>query len=174
MAAKGLPAARVLELVNEGEAERVGNGSPLLNVRAALALMNTDTLPFRRRVFRVKPVGPEAGLDLYDIQQRIAHLKDQKWTPQSSSAEHRDVLALMLRAIALCNTLVAPFTLFDRLTWRWQLTHRPPFGPDTTEGELGDLIAFFSLCRMKSNVVTRAWATTGDRPQPSGTPAPQA
>jgi hypothetical protein len=169
MAAKGMPRDQVLQLIGEEDARAVGNGSTFLNVEAALRMLSTDHLTYRRRVFRVRPVGGPAGLRLYDIQQQLAHLQTQPWTMDTRVERLTRLLELTQAALAECNQLVSPATLFDRATWWIQRRWFPPFNETTNEAELADLLAFFSVCRMKSNVGTRGWVPGG----PQGTPAPQ-
>lgn len=119
-----------------------------------------------QRVFRVPPVPALEGLTLEGLQLQLALRAEQvKDVAREAMAlrdaqgldlaavthleqRHRETTAAALdvaqRAVVLFHELVRPTRWLERWTWRWLSN---PF-QNASEGEISELLAFFSACRM--------------------------
>jgi hypothetical protein len=128
------------------------------NVDLLNALAGDEILHYRGRRFRVLPVGFLEGAKLSELEARYANqaLKDKARRERRDAGEVvevdvasiKEMLDVLEDTIALFWRLVKPISLIERLLWRWL---KNPF-ENATEKELGVMLGFFFVCRMKSGV----------------------
>jgi hypothetical protein len=116
----------------------------LKNVGTVLALEASGRFAYRGKSYVVPPVPYTQGLQLHQIFLRLQALGSK----QENEAALQELFSLMSAAVMLFKGLVRPTSWWQRLTWRWQ----QPFA-DVTEKEVGELMGFFFVCRMKSSIV---------------------
>ncbi len=100
-------------------------------------------LEFRGRTYLVPPVPFVFGVALVGLQERVRRLQDQPDSTEMLAELER----IMHEAVALFPALVRPAG-WRRLVWRLLPN---PFR-NASEFEVGELIGFFSGCRMRSGV----------------------
>lgn len=128
------------------------------NLDIIRALSGNEQLYFRGRRFKVRPVGFTEGARLSVLEARYANesLKEKEQRGKRLAGEIvpvtvediKEKLDILEDTIALFRDLVRPIGLIERLLWRWL---KNPF-ENATEKELGELLGFFFVCRMKSGV----------------------
>lgn len=119
---------------NEPEVKNLG---PLQDLSRPLPL------EFRGRTYLVPPVPFVFGVALVGLQERVRRLQDQPESPEMLA----ELESIMHEAVALFPSLALP-TGWRRL-FRRLLPN--PFR-NASEFEVGELIGFFSGCRMRSGV----------------------
>lgn len=126
--------------------------SEVKNIDPAMNLESTSIMQFRGRLYRVPPVGWQAGLELQrqylklqDLQRKEDQIPDDKY---ASSIEHlKEMEILMNRMFRFFKSLCSPMSWWETITWRF----RDPF-QDATQQELGEMLGFFFECRTKSSI----------------------
>lgn len=111
-------------------------------------------LEFRGRTYLVPPVPFVFGVRLVGLQERVRKLQDQ---PESEEALD-ELRSILHEAVALFPSLVRP-TGWRRLFGR---VLPNPFR-NASEFEIGELMGFFSGCRMRSSVRHPSAATKDPR-----------
>jgi hypothetical protein len=128
------------------------------NLRLVEALVGDELLRYRGRRFRVKPVGFIEGARLSVLETRYANLtikekernekKERGERVELNMDEIKETLDVLEDTIKLFRDLVEPRGWFERLLWPML---KNPFD-NATEKEIGELLGFFFVCRMKSGV----------------------
>lgn len=119
------------------------------NVAAAAFLESISVLQFRNSLYHVPPIPWAVGLQLQRCYIRLQNISilDESADVNQSMKNLEDLEVLMFEVVQFFKDLVRPLSPWQRLTWRW----RQPF-LDVSQQELGELLGFFSACRMKSSV----------------------
>jgi hypothetical protein len=127
----------------------------LRNLEPAAELFGEAVLEYRGRRFRVPPVPFAFGVALVGLQERIRRMQDAPEGADTLAELH----AVLREAVALFPRLVR------HTGWRRPLGRLLP-NPfrAASEFEVGELLGFFSGCRMMSRVRHPRAAT--DRPHP--------
>jgi hypothetical protein len=136
-----------------------GEESPVpVNQHLVEALKGDETLYYRGRRFKVRAFGFIEGARLSVLETRYSNLtvKEKARNAQRESggqvelnpADLREMLDVLEDTIALFRDLVVPRGWFERLLWPLL---KNPF-ENATEQEIGELLGFFFVCRMKSGV----------------------
>jgi hypothetical protein len=126
------------------------------NLSATGALFGSDTLEYRGRRYEVPPVPFALGVALLELQERAGRLQGDVADPAA------ELGAILTGAVEIFPRLVRP-TGWRRLVW--------PLLPNpfraASEYEVGELIGFFSGCRMRSRVRHPSPRTSPHPPQTS-------
>jgi hypothetical protein len=127
----------------------------LRNLEPAADLFGEAVLEYRGRTYQVPPVPFVFGVALVALQERIRRMQD---APEGADAL-AELHAVLREAVALFPRLVR------HTGWRRPLGRLLP-NPFRTasEFEVGELLGFFSGCRMRSRVRHPLPATGGRRP----------
>lgn len=163
--------------------------STYMNVPHLAELGTTRTFMFRGRAYLVPATPALEGVQLQRLQiavtmhdlftaqtmQHIKWLAGQPASPEGTAAmeaaldaystELRRLLAVLLEAATILNTLVRPATWADRVLWRWRGS---PFTRAETE-EITHALDFFSRRRTTSPVPPQAH-TPGEPVEPQSPP----
>lgn len=122
-------------------------GLVIANAVAATAMGVDAVLPFNNRLYDVPPVPWPDGIVLQKIRNESERLKGRMGEPEVPDR----VYALLERSVDVMGGLIRPRGRFRRFAWRLGL-RRNPFR-NCSEKEVGELLDFFWVCRMKSNVL---------------------
>lgn len=127
------------------EAERERGLAPILNSARVGALHGVRTLDWGGHRYRVPPVPYRLGIKLQGLLRDLTELKEGelRWEDQQA------VLQRILReSVALFRRCIQPVSRWRRLLW--------PVLPNpfetASEAEVGQLLAYFSMCRTSSRV----------------------
>jgi len=113
------------------------------NVASVLDLETSSLFEFHGRLYVVKPLSWKDGLVLQKLWHRLEALRR---APNDLTAV-QELYDLMQAFVGMVKSLVKPKSWATRLIWRW---HNP--FEQCTEQELGEIMGFFSACRMKSSI----------------------
>ena len=125
------------------EEELRANQPEIRNLSATGALFGSDTLEYRGRRYEVPPVPFALGVALLELQERAGRLQGDVAGIDPAA----ELGAILNRAVAIFPQLVRP------VGWRrllWPLLPNP--FRKASEYEVGELLGFFSGCRMRSRV----------------------
>lgn len=110
----------------------------IVNTGPALGLQLPEFVEFAAVLYAVPPVPWEAGQELLELKQRLE---------DAEGGSHHE-RAVLRRLVKVYGSLVHPRGRLRRAFW-W--ITRNPFRY-ASDGEIGQLLVFFSGCRMKSRV----------------------
>jgi hypothetical protein len=88
----------------------------LANMEAATSEHDIHLLQYRKRKFRVPPTPYREGLWLLGLDQELRRLSKSESTP----ADVEQAVRVVFEIVTIFHALVRPYTLFDRLFWRWR------------------------------------------------------
>ncbi len=125
------------------------------NGRPALLMIGADSIhvPYRGRMYELGHVSFEDGIRLVEARAAIMAPTDDDATPEKIAA----YLQAMRFVVRLAPRYMVPVGLVRRFFWRLRI-RRNPFRT-ATDSEVGHILGFFLVSRMRSRVPSRT-ATT--------------
>lgn len=128
-------------------------------VRVLCDLEELRSIRFRARAYDVLPVGYVDGLVLDQLAGRLRKSRDLASQPDQLA----ELRAVMDEAVVVFARLVRPRGRLRRIAWRVGLRANPFLA--ASEADVGALLGFFWLCRMKSSVQPTLQHSDSARPR---------